>query len=154
MTRRSVITAVLFALAGALFAMLVIGLPTDVVPNPWFTRMTPVRPQDDAFLGLAVVLSGLLAASYALPQTRACATQERKTVAGGALSFLAVGCPICNKLIVAVLGISGTLSYFAPIQPILGALSVGLLAVAVWLRWRPVVAARSMTAAGALTERS
>jgi hypothetical protein len=46
------------------------------------------------------------------------------------LSVLAIGCPVCNKLVVLALGVGGALTYFAPVQPILGFLSVGLLAYA------------------------
>ena len=51
----------------------------------------------------------------------ACATS------GGVLGFLAFACPVCNKLIVLVLGFSGAMTYFAPIQPMLGILGVLLL---------------------------
>lgn len=49
-------------------------------------------------------------------------------------AFLAIGCPICNELVVAALGVSGALTVFAPIQPLIGAASVGLLGVT--LGWR------------------
>jgi hypothetical protein len=32
----------------------------------------------------------------------------------------AVGCPVCNKLVVLALGFSGAMTYFTPLQPILG----------------------------------
>ena len=34
------------------------------------------------------------------------------------LAFLAVGCPLCNKVVVLLLGASGALTYFEPIQPL------------------------------------
>lgn len=49
---------------------------------------------------------------------------------GGVGTYLAVGCPICNKLVVALLGTSGALTYFAPIQPLLGVGAVALLVFA------------------------
>jgi len=49
---------------------------------------------------------------------------------------LAIGCPVCNKLVVGLLGVSGALSVWAPIQPALAVLSVGALLVAVIIRWR------------------
>ena len=128
-----------YALLGAAFTTLAIGIPTDVIPNDFFGRMTPVRVQDYVFLALTALLAGLLAASYALPQTRACSVEQGKTTAGGFLSFLAIGCPTCNKLVVLLLGTSGALNLFEPVQPLLAALSFVLLGVAVWFRWRPVV---------------
>jgi hypothetical protein len=137
-TRPHLPRAIVYALLGATFAALAIGIPTDVIPNSFFTRMTPVRAQDYVFLALTALLAGLLAASYALPQTRACSIEQGKTTAGGFLSFFAIGCPTCNKLVVLLLGTSGALNIFEPIQPLLATLSFVLLGVAIWFRWRPV----------------
>ncbi|MEV4258726.1 hypothetical protein AB0J52_36675 [Spirillospora sp. NPDC049652] len=43
---------------------------------------------------------------------------------------LAVGCPTCNKLVLVLVGSSGAMTAWAPLQPLLGSLSVALLAVA------------------------
>jgi hypothetical protein len=47
-----------------------------------------------------------------------------------------VGCPVCNKLVVVLLGSSGALTYFAPVQPLLGLLAVTLSATALAVRLR------------------
>ena len=39
---------------------------------------------------------------------------------GGMLSMFAVGCPACNKIAVILLGTSGALNLWAPVQPVLG----------------------------------
>ena len=57
---------------------------------------------------------------------------------GGLLTFLAVGCPTCNKLVLVALGTSGALSWFAPIQPVLGLAAVALLVVTLRRRLRSV----------------
>jgi hypothetical protein len=49
------------------------------------------------------------------------------TVAGLG-TFLAIGCPVCNKIALVLLGASGALTVFAPLQPLIGAASLGLLA--------------------------
>lgn len=131
--------AVAFGGAGGIFVVLAVGIPTDVVSNPWFTRMTPVRVQDYIFLALTVVLSMALAASYALPHLRTCATQQGKAASGGILSVLAVGCPVCNKVVLLLLGTSGAFTYFEPVQPLIGGLSLILLGVAVYMRWKPLL---------------
>lgn len=59
---------------------------------------------------------------------------------GGLLGFLAVGCPVCNKLVVVALGTTGALSWFAPIQPVLAVASVVVLAIALRTRLRGQVA--------------
>lgn len=54
----------------------------------------------------------------------------------GYLGVLAVGCPVCNKLVVALLGVSGAFNYFAPIQPLLGAAGLAMAGVALFIRLR------------------
>lgn len=60
----------------------------------------------------------------------------RGAFSGGLLSFLAVGCPVCNKLVVLLLGLGGALQYFRPIQPVLAAAGLGLLVATLALRLR------------------
>jgi hypothetical protein len=130
--------------AGALGTALLVGLPTDVIPNDWFGRMTPVRSHDLPVLVAISLLSGLLVASYWGITGVACPVRRPGTAgaAGAALGWLAIGCPVCNKLVVLALGSSGALTWFAPAQPWLAALSVALLLVAVAWRWRVLLRAR------------
>jgi hypothetical protein len=107
---------------------LAIGIPTVLVPNSFFRRMTPVRPWDVAVWVFAAALVGMTLAARKLPGARHCRIEGR-ALGGGGLTYLAVGCPICNKIVVALLGVSGALSYFAPIQPILGAMGLVLIVV-------------------------
>ncbi|WP_245178539.1 hypothetical protein [Streptomyces montanisoli] len=53
--------------------------------------------------------------------------RTKRALGAGLLSAFAVGCPICNKLVVLAIGVSGALSYFAPVQPVLAVASVALL---------------------------
>jgi hypothetical protein len=112
---------------------LVIAIPTRLIPNDFFTRMTPSRPQDYAFLFVSSALVGLTFA--ARPPAGGA---EQSALLGGVGTYLAVGCPICNKVVVALLGASGAMTYFAPIQPILGAGAVALLFVALTRRLRAI----------------
>jgi len=128
-------TAVVASLATAL----VIGLPTDVIPNPVFGRPVPVTWWSPLVLAVSAVLTGMLVATY----VRAVPGVDRPARAGGlggALAFFAVGCPVCNKLVVVALGTSGALRWFEPIQPLLAGASVALLAVALRARLRGEVA--------------
>lgn len=116
------------------------GLPTDLIANPWFTRMTP--PQWYAYPAwLAVsMLSGVLVASYLGIRGGSCAPGAGREgyagVVGSVAGWLAVGCPVCNKLVVAVIGVGGALSWFAPVQPWLAAFSVLSLLGAIGVRAR------------------
>jgi hypothetical protein len=130
----------LVASGAGLVTLLAVGLTTAIVDNPLFTRMTPVRPQDYAIWLASGVLVGLITGTFVGP---APGIHGGKAISGGLLSFLAVGCPICNKLVVLLLGVSGALSVFGPAQLYLGALSLVLLAWTFRLRVQAVVQACS-----------
>ena len=116
------------ALVGMLAVGLAVGLPTDVIPNPVFGRPVDVTWWSYPSLIITSLLGGLLLATYVADQQPA--VNERKGIAGGLLGFFAIGCPVCNKLVVIALGTSGALDWFAPTQPILAIASMALLAVA------------------------
>lgn len=135
----------------ATVSALAIGLPTDVIPNPVFGRQgTPVEPWALPVLAMTAVLSGLLFATYVdagaadetdeIDQVSGLDRPSRFGSFGGLLSFFAVGCPICNKVVVIALGTSGALTWFAPVQPYLGVVALGLLAWALRVRLRGEVA--------------
>ncbi|MCM8749974.1 hypothetical protein NET02_12520 [Thermomicrobiaceae bacterium CFH 74404] len=131
---------ILYGLAGAGVSLLVLGVPTDLLPNPLFTRMVPPRPLDYLALVVVVALSGLLAATYAYPA--ACPTAERRTLAGSMLTLFGIACPTCNKLALLLLGTSGALAYLQPLQPLLSVFGIGLLVSALLLRVRALRSAR------------
>jgi hypothetical protein len=126
----------LTALAGSVAAALVIGVPTDVVPTPIYTRMTPVQWWNYPVWAATAVLGGLILATYVRNPGGGTATVGRRAAGGGVLSAFAVGCPVCNKLVVLALGASGAMRLFAPLQPALGLLSVTMLAHALRSRLR------------------
>lgn len=128
----------LLAGIGTVAALVVLGVPTAVVPNPFFVRMTPTETFNIVVWLASAPLIGLLIATY-LRRPRRAIDDDRgepgtgRATLGGVAAYLAIGCPICNKVVVAALGLSGSLSYFAPLQPILGAGSVALLgATLIW----------------------
>lgn len=130
-----------FGLAGGLIGGAVMGVPTAVIRSPWFGRMTSVRPLDIVLLAVSGLLIGLIAATFGLPAMPG--SCQARTVGGGFLSALAIGCPVCNHVVVAMLGVSGALAYWAPIQPLLGAAAVLLLLWTLYRRLRGVPAAGS-----------
>jgi hypothetical protein len=54
---------------------------------------------------------------------------RRRSLVAGLLAGLAVGCPVCNKVVLIALGTSGALSWWGPVQPLLGLAAVVMLAV-------------------------
>ena len=112
-------------LAAAVVSIAVQAIPTAVIPNPFFGRMTPVRLQDYAFLVASSLLIGVIFSTFGLRKgTVSC---QNRVFGSGLLSTLAIGCPICNHVVVALIGISGALTYWAPLQPVVGALAIVVL---------------------------
>lgn len=122
----------LAAIALTVVALVLLGVPTAVVPNPFFTRMTPTQPLDVVFWLSSSVLMGLTFATFVARPRDAVVDPHggmggAPTSLAGIGAFLAIGCPICNKIVVGLLGVSGALTVFAPIQPLIGFTSVVLL---------------------------
>jgi len=132
----------LAAVVGAVTAALVIGVPTGIVSTSFYTRMTPVTWWDYPVWAVSALLVGLTAATYIRVPDAVSGTRGRgsRTLGATLLSAFAVGCPICNKLVVGLIGVSGALNYWAPLQPVLGVMSIGLLAAGLAFRLRGGVA--------------
>lgn len=137
---------VVVALAAALLIALVIGLPTDVIPNPVFGRPVPVTWWSYPTLAITALLGGLLAATYVADRSPPASSSDemdaptRRGGIAGLLSFFAVGCPVCNKLVIVALGTTGARQWFEPVQPLLAVASIVLLAWALRARLRSATA--------------
>jgi hypothetical protein len=128
---RQILVAVLVAVISAV----IIGVPTGIVRTPFYTRMTPVLWWNYPVWAATALLEGLLCATYIRAASSA-APRTGRLLGGGLLATLAVGCPVCNKLVVLAIGVSGALTYFAPLQPVLALASLGLLCYALRQRLR------------------
>jgi len=131
------------AVAAGVLVLLAVGLPSDVIPNPVFGRPVEVTWWSYPVLVVTAVLGGLLVATYVTDPAPATADDEidRPGKIGGLaglLSFFAIGCPTCNKLVLIAVGSSGALDWFAPAQPLLAIASVVLLAWALRARLNSV----------------
>jgi len=118
----------LVAFLGGLTTFLALGLPTDVIDNPVFGRAIDETPWAMPVLLVTSVLAGLLLGTYvnARPFDRA----AKSGSFGGLLAYFAIGCPVCNKLVLLALGTTGAVNYFEPVQPYLAALGIVALAYA------------------------
>ena len=128
------------AAAGSVAVALLIGVPTDVIPNPVFGRPVPVTWWSYPTLVVTAVLAGLLIGTYvrrdAAPPLDEIDRPTRNGGIAGLLSVFAVGCPVCNKLVIVALGTTGARQWFEPIQPLLAVASIVLLAWALRARLR------------------
>lgn len=145
--RRWVVAAAVAAGTYVLF-----GLSTAVLANPVFGREVPPTTWAPEVLIITAILSGLLTATYVRNEGPApirlaavdSATDDpsanrrtaRAGAAGSLLAYLAIGCPVCNKIALLLLGTTGALNVYAPIQPYLGAIGIALLSVALIIRLR------------------
>lgn len=137
----------LVALAGAAATALLVALPTAVIPNPVFGRSVAVTWWSYPTVVVSAVLAGLLLATYVREGQVSPADDDEPLdrtaklgMAGTLVTFFAVGCPVCNKLVLLALGASGAIAWFAPIQPVLALVSVVLMAVALRQRLKGEVA--------------
>jgi hypothetical protein len=129
--------------SGVLIAVLV-ALPTAVIPNPVFARAVAVTWWSYPVVIVTGVLGGLLVATYVreapfgadAPPDEDMDRASKLGMAGTLVSFFAVGCPVCNKLVLLALGASGAVTWFAPVQPFLAVASIALMVVALRIRIR------------------
>lgn len=165
-TGRQAGAAVLLTLA---FAVL-LGIPTVLIPNPVFGREVPPQTWSYVTWVLSSALAGMLAATYVrpsagprggargaegapaapesapVPMQAAAPVADRPSrwgLAGGALTWFAVGCPVCNKIALLALGYAGTMRWFAPAQPVLAVAAVAMTAGALVVRLRGQVLCRA-----------
>jgi hypothetical protein len=136
---------------GGLVTGLLVALPTAVIPNPVFGREIGVTWWSYPVVIATAIMGGLLIATYVRPRGAAADPVEgaepeeldrasKLGLVGAFVTFFAVGCPVCNKLVLLALGTSGAITWFAPIQGYLALASVALMAVALRARLRGEVA--------------
>jgi hypothetical protein len=144
-------------------AMVAFGLVSAIIPNPVFGRQVPPAPFAIWVWLVSAPLMGVIGATYTAPAASASpvdaqpfgpvtlsargsaapAPAGRTTASGTTLgtigslgAFLAIGCPVCNKIALALLGASGAMTVYAPLQPLIGALSLLLLLGTIAWRFR------------------
>lgn len=149
------------AAAATLAVGLLLGVSTVLIPNPLFSREIAVVPWNYPVWIATSVLAGMLVGTYVRPGSAvpvggdsqadpadgAPDRSGRLGMVGGVLAWFAVGCPVCNKLALLALGYSGAITWFAPVQPFLGILSLVLTGVALFVRLSNQVACPVRSAA-------
>jgi hypothetical protein len=158
---------VAWATLATLGSLLAFGLVSAIIPNPIFGREIPPEPFAIVIWLASAPLMGVILATYLVPAPAVTATMGAGPTAAGApgpsdpapapagaseggrsllgyaggfAAFLAIGCPVCNKIVLVALGTTGALTIWAPLQPLVGAASLVLLAGT--LAWRLRVRAR------------
>ncbi len=123
----------IIGILSAIALFLLFGIPTALIPNPWSVRMIEGTAYDYLFLTINSILMGAYIGVHYYKKN----TNLRCNIAsssGGLGSFLAISCPICNKILVLLFGTTVLLTYFEPYRPLLGFASISLLVGAIY--WR------------------
>jgi hypothetical protein len=120
-------------------SLVLLGVPTAMIPNPVFARRIVAPAWTYPSLAVTALLAGLLLATYVRQEPgqgsgatalgEASPQETRSFTVGGLLAFFAIGCPTCNKLVLLALGTSGAVTWFEPVQPLL---SLAGIAVLLW----------------------
>ncbi len=136
------LNAIFIAVVVSFSVYLVFGAVTSIIKNPFFTRMTPVGWLEYAALALTSILLGIyIGLSYYIKATKKDKVCNASATTGGVFGFLTFGCSICNKILVFFLGVTGVLTYFEPIRPLLGIASIGFLVFAIYTKSKALSAA-------------
>ncbi len=129
----------LVAIGSAVVFGVALAIPTDLIDTPLFWREIPPTWWSWPSVVVSAALAGLLTATYVSPVSKALEDDQAIRTSGyggGLLTFFAVGCPVCNKLVLLALGSSGAITWFEPVQPLLQVAAVGLLGWALQQRLR------------------
>ena len=138
--RRCLATA---SLVGA-GSFVLFGAVTGLLPNPIYIRQVPRTPLDYLFL---VFTAGFLGV-YTLQRTPDGRDDDGAATASAVIGFLAFGCPICNAALLALFSSSALMTYFDPLRPVLGAVSVALFGWLLYARSRRGCAACAGSSSG------
>lgn len=141
------IVKILMGAAAAVATFAAVGTPTALWRNPFFVRMTPAGDFEIA----ALLALSLLFGVYVAIRRPACSVKTAG--AGGVLGFLGIACPVCNKLLVLLIGGDLLMAYFEPIRLYVALAGVVLAAVAVGREWHRIRASahRPLSAPNSLT---
>lgn len=126
---------------------LLFGLVTGLIRNPLYVRMVPRTPIDYLLLTVTALLVGIYTAQRLTTEVNDArledggendhtSSEDRLAMSGLIGGFLAVGCPICNVFLLALFSSSALMTYFDPLRPFLGVLSVAILAGLIHVRHR------------------
>jgi hypothetical protein len=110
-------------------SIVLFGVVTGLIPNPLYIRDVPRTGVDYLFLGLT---AGFLAL-YTLQRSPGGHDDEAAT-ASTVVGFLAFGCPTCNAVLLALFSNSALMTYFDPLRPLLGVVSVALFGGLLYVR--------------------
>jgi len=119
-------------IAWSILLFIIFGIVTVLIPNRYFIRMTSVTALDYAFLLLTSVLTGFYISLHSFQKKHNDLACDAAAAGGWLGGFLGFGCPICNKILVLVLGVAGVLTFIEPYRPLIGLTGVIFMGLALY----------------------
>ncbi len=124
---------IVYTLAFSALAILILGIPTAVIRNHFYFRMTPAFWFDYVFLVVNGTLIGFyFAITYTSTQPEACKI-EKKSLFASLLAIFGIACPICNQILMLIFSTTFLLSFLEPVRPFISLASTLLL---IWLVYK------------------
>lgn len=114
-------------------AFLLYGIPTAIIPNPFFKRMTVTTRLDLSLLVLTAILLGSYLSLYFYSKKKS-KVSNVAAATGGFTGVFAFSCPLCNVLLISLFGSSFLLTYFEPVRPLIGIFTIGILGSAIYFK--------------------
>lgn len=122
----------LIAFGLSIIFIIIMGIPTALIPNPFVTysRMTPITNLDYFFLfTTSALLAILISLKLYFKSKKQIGVKE---LIGGTLGFVAFSCPLCSILLVTLLGSVIISSFIEPLRPLLGIISIIILSYLIY----------------------
>ena len=116
----------------SLIIFVLLGFLTVLIPNVYFTRMTPVSFFDYIFLFFTSLLSGTYLSFHQYLKKNKNLKCDFTATGEGMGGFLGFGCSIGNKILIFLLGVIGVINYIEPYHPFFELISTSALGYAVY----------------------
>lgn len=118
----------------ATLIFLMFGIVTALIPNNLFGRMFPPTIIDYIFLITTSAMLGAYFSLYFYGRQNTYRKEDYAAMGGSLPSIFAFSCPLCNVLLVSLLGATTILVFFEPLRPVFGIFGVGILGLALYLK--------------------
>lgn len=130
--------AIVIGIVSAAVILLFFGAITALIPTGFFTRMFPAAMIDYLLLILTSVLVSAFIGLHVYEKSYRTSKESYVAAGGSAAGFFAVSCPLCNMLLVFLLGTGTVFAYVEPARPAIGAIGIVILALLLFIKTRRI----------------
>tara|TARA_B100002003_G_C14155899_1_gene556495 strand:+ start:3046 stop:3471 length:426 start_codon:yes stop_codon:yes gene_type:complete len=120
----------------SLLFFLLLGITTDIIPTIFYKRMIQTSKLDYVFLiSTSIMLGGYLTMNL-YGKSKLGKKEDVVAMGGGITGLFAFGCPMCNAILITILGTGSIMFYYDYIRPLVGILSVCIIAFSMYFLLR------------------